>query len=64
MGATIDYLKRKRHFVRSDFYSGREYGTASIEIHVKACAKRWEIDQSQKPKNERRPLPEAPRSFD
>jgi len=43
--------------------SGREFGTASIEIHVKACKIKWENEQSVRPKNERRPLPEPPRSY-
>ena len=46
------------------YICGREYGTASLEIHLKACKKRWEQEESQKPPKERRPLPEPPRGFD
>ena len=46
------------------FYSGREFGTASIEIHLKTCKQKWEITESQKPAKERRPIPEKPKSFD
>ena len=27
------------------FICGRGYGTSSISIHIKSCAKRWEVDQ-------------------
>ena len=39
------------------YICGREYGTTSIEIHLKACKKKWEIQEEQKPKRERRPVP-------
>ena len=45
-------------------YSGREYGTLSIEIHLKACAKKWEIEEDKKPPKERRPVPTKPKTFD
>lgn len=45
-------------------YSGREYGSASIEIHLKSCKKKWEIEENKKPPKERRPLPEPPKQFD
>ena len=45
-------------------YSGREYGTLSLEIHLKSCKQKWELDESKKPLKERRPVPEAPKSFD
>jgi hypothetical protein len=44
--------------------SGREYGTASIEIHLKTCRKKWEEAESIKPAKDRRPVPQAPKSFD
>ena len=25
-------------------YSGREFGTTSLEIHLKACKKKWEVE--------------------
>jgi len=45
------------------YICGREYGTASIEIHVKSCKKSWEAQEAQKPRRERRPLPPEPESF-
>ena len=45
-------------------FSGREYGTLSIEIHLKTCKQKWELEESKKPTKERRPVPEAPKSFD
>merc|ERR1719326_1900199 len=39
---------------------GREFGSASIAIHVPQCAKKWEAAEAKKPKAERRPLPETP----
>ena len=44
-------------------FSGKEYGTASIEIHLKSCKKKWEQQESFKPKKDRRPLPAPPASF-
>ena len=46
------------------YICGREYGTASLEIHIKTCKKKWDIEQEKKPKHQRRPCPEAPQSFD
>jgi len=46
------------------YICGREYGTLSLEIHIKTCKKKWEIEQEKKPKNQRRPCPEAPPNFD
>jgi zinc-finger of a C2HC-type len=37
--------------------SGQQFGTHSIEIHLKSCKKKWEDNESKKPANERRPLP-------
>jgi len=39
---------------------GREFGTASLAIHQKTCAKLWEERESKKPKSKRRPVPQAP----
>jgi len=46
------------------YICGKEYGTASIEIHLKSCKKRWEDEEAQKPARERRPLPQPPKDFD
>jgi hypothetical protein len=46
------------------FICGREFGTASLEIHLKQCQKKWELQESQKPLKERRPCPTKPQEFD
>lgn len=46
------------------YICGREFGTASLEIHLKTCKKKWEDEESKKPKGQRRPCPEAPKNFD
>jgi hypothetical protein len=45
------------------YICGREFGTASLEIHLKSCKKKWDLEQALKPKNERRPCPTAPEEF-
>ena len=42
------------------YICGREYGKASIEIHLKTCKKKWEELESQKPPRQRRALPQEP----
>lgn len=42
------------------YICGREFGTASIEIHLKSCKKKWIDNEAQKPKHQRRPLPQEP----
>ena len=37
--------------------SGQQFGTHSIEIHLKSCKKKWEDNESKKPPNERKPVP-------
>lgn len=32
------------------YICGREYGTSSLEIHLKSCKKKWEIEQEKLPK--------------
>uniref|UniRef100_A0A7S4V0I3 C2HC/C3H-type domain-containing protein n=1 Tax=Alexandrium monilatum TaxID=311494 RepID=A0A7S4V0I3_9DINO len=39
---------------------GREFGTASIDIHIPQCAKKWEAAEAKKPPGQRRPVPEKP----
>ncbi|CDW81196.1 UNKNOWN [Stylonychia lemnae] len=46
------------------YICGREYGTASLQIHLKTCIKKWEIEESFKPPHQRRPVPEPPKNFD
>ena len=46
------------------YICGREYGTASLEIHLRTCKKKWDNEQEKKPPNERRPCPEPPENFE
>ena len=39
------------------YICGREFGTASLDIHLKSCKKKFENEQAQKPLKDRRPLP-------
>lgn len=39
---------------------GREFGTKSLPIHIKACTKKWEDAEMLKPRRERRPVPRPP----
>ena len=46
------------------YICGREYGTRSLEIHIKTCAKKWDNEQNKLPKRvKRKPCPEAPPGF-
>lgn len=45
------------------YICGREFGTASLHIHIKACIQKWEAQENLKPKKERRPLPQPPKEF-
>lgn len=45
------------------YICGREYGTTSLQIHLKTCMKKWEIEESKKPKKERRPMPQPPQQL-
>ena len=35
-----------------------------MQIHIKTCKKKWEIEQAKLPKKKRRPCPEPPVEFD
>ncbi|KAJ3223896.1 hypothetical protein HK099_000557 [Clydaea vesicula] len=39
---------------------GREFGSKSLPIHIKACTEKWNLQQSKLPKSQRKPLPKAP----
>ncbi|CAK9082452.1 unnamed protein product [Durusdinium trenchii] len=39
---------------------GREFGAASIDLHVEQCLKKWEDIEKQKPRHKRKPAPECP----
>jgi hypothetical protein len=43
------------------YICGRDFGSKSLEIHIKSCKKKWENEQMLKPPNERRPCPEEPK---
>ena len=45
------------------YICGREYGTRSLEIHIKTCTKKWDYEQQKLPKKKRKPCPQAPRGF-
>lgn len=45
------------------YICGREYGTTSLQIHIKTCMKKWEVEENKKPKKERRPLPQPPKQL-
>ena len=45
------------------YICGREYGTSSLEIHLKTCKKKWLQEEELKPKHERRPLPPTPKNI-
>ena len=46
------------------YICGREYGSASIGIHLKSCIKKFELQEQLKPPHLRRPIPDAPPAFD
>lgn len=39
---------------------GREFGTASLKIHVPQCEKLWKDREQLKPRKERKAVPKAP----
>ena len=45
------------------YICGREFGLSSIAIHEPQCMKKWEIENSKLPKNQRRPPPQKPMIF-
>lgn len=45
------------------YICGQGYGTQSIMIHVKACQKKWQVQQEQLPPERRRKCPEPPMEF-
>ena len=46
------------------YICGREYGTHSLQIHIKTCKKKWEYEQAKLPKKKRKPCPEPPVEWD
>lgn len=47
----------------SCYICGQGYGTTSIMIHVKACMKKWDLQQQQLPPERRRKCPPPPPDF-
>lgn len=45
------------------YICGRGYGTTSLKIHLKACERKWEIEEAKKPRAERRPCPNPPQGL-
>jgi len=45
------------------YVCGREYGTRSLGIHLKTCIKKWEMEQANKPKKDRKALPNPPKEL-
>ena len=46
------------------YICGREFGSASISIHIPQCEKKWNNEQLKLPKKQRRPLPTKPMEYD
>ena len=46
------------------YICGREFGKASISIHIPNCEKKWDAEQAKLPKKQRRPPPSRPDTFD
>ena len=46
------------------YICGRQYGRSSLGIHLKQCKKLWEQREALKPRDERKPVPRAPRDFE
>lgn len=42
------------------YICSREFGTKSISIHEPQCLEKWKVENSQLPKNLRRPMPKKP----
>ena len=59
---TWDKAKRPKAVVC--YICGQQYGTASIDIHVPQCIKKWEKVEAKKPANLRRPVPEKPPNYE
>lgn len=46
------------------YICGREFGSASIGIHIPQCEKKWNNEQQKLPKKQRRPPPSKPMEYD
>mmetsp|Transcript_9703 Transcript_9703/g.14773 ORF Transcript_9703/g.14773 Transcript_9703/m.14773 type:complete len:142 (-) Transcript_9703:467-892(-) len=45
------------------YICGRQYGTQSLQIHLRSCEKQWNLEQEKKPIEQRRPCPAPPQGF-
>lgn len=45
------------------YICGRNYKGGRMDMHVKACRRRYEASEEQKPLEERKPLPIEPANF-
>ena len=46
------------------YICGREFGKASIAIHIPQCEKKWNNEQLKLPKKQRRPIPSKPMEYE
>lgn len=46
------------------YICGKEYGINSLQIHLKSCIKKFEMEESFKPPHKRRPVPQPPKNYD
>lgn len=63
MNSNFDSAFKSKPKALMCYICGREYGTKSLEIHIKTCIQKWEIEENKKPKKERRPLPQPPKQL-
>ncbi|TNV78149.1 hypothetical protein FGO68_gene14097 [Halteria grandinella] len=68
-GQSQQLIQEKPAFIRRPrtlicYICGREYGTASLQIHLKTCIKKFEMEESYKPAHLRRPVPRPPQTFE
>ena len=53
----------KRPVTLMCYICGREFGTKSLDFHLKACKKKWIDEEAKKSLKQRRPLPQSPKSL-
>ena len=52
--------KKKTKMPVTCYICGRDFGTASIVIHIPQCEKKWDVQQQKLPAKQRRPPPTKP----
>lgn len=45
------------------YICGRDYRGTRLDMHIRACKRRWEASEDAKPAEERRPVPTEPDNF-